>query len=130
MKTYSQSMQEDLEPIKNNMIKPKITKPWSKEMYEYNDFVAGLMKGKLKEAIEKNKNNWDTLNELISVCGGIKYGEGNDIEELYKDCLKELAMVENYWLNEEFPYAAGKGWVEDIESEGNNSGTRIHFIGY
>ena len=30
MKTYSQSMQEDLEPIKNNMIKPKITKPWSK----------------------------------------------------------------------------------------------------
>ena len=24
------------------MIKPKITKPWSKEMYEYNDYVARL----------------------------------------------------------------------------------------
>ena len=28
----------------NVLIKPKVTKPWSKEMYDYNDKVADLMK--------------------------------------------------------------------------------------
>ncbi len=96
------------------MIKPKITKPWSKEMYEWNDIVAGLMKGKIRESIEKNKDNWDILNELIVLCGGIKYGDGFSIEDLYEGCLDELDSVMNYWLNEEFPYAVSKGWVEDI----------------
>ena len=105
------------------MIKPKITKPWSKEMYEWNDIVAGLMKGKIKESIEKNKNNWDILNELIVLCGGIKYGDGFSIEDLYEGCLDELDSVMNYWLNEEFPYAVSKGWVEDIETD-------MNFIGY
>ncbi len=105
------------------MIKPKITKPWSKEMYEWNDIVAGLMKGKIKESIEKNKDNWDILNELIVLCGGIKYGDGFSIEDLYEGCLDELDSVMNYWLNEEFPYAVSKGWVEDIETD-------MNFIGY
>ena len=26
------------------LIKPQVTKPWSKEMYDYNDKVADLMK--------------------------------------------------------------------------------------
>mgnify|MGYP001271846264 FL=1 len=105
------------------MIKPKITKPWSKEMYEWNDIVAGLMKGKIRESIEKNKDNWDILNELIVLCGGIKYGDGFSIEDLYEGCLDELDSVMNYWLNEEFPYAVSKGWVEDIETD-------MNFIGY
>ena len=105
------------------MIKPKITKPWSKEMYEWNDIVAGLMKGKIRESIEKNKDNWDILNELIVLCGGIKYGDGFSIGDLYEGCLDELDSVMNYWLNEEFPYAVSKGWVEDIETD-------MNFIGY
>ena len=105
------------------MIKPKITKPWSKEMYEWNDIVAGLMKAKIRESIEKNKENWNILNELIVLCGGIQYGDGFSIEDLYEGCLDELDSVMNYWLNEEFPYAVSKGWVEDIETD-------MNFIGY
>ena len=26
------------------LIKPKVTKPWSKDMYDYNDKVADMMK--------------------------------------------------------------------------------------
>ena len=33
------------------IVKPKITKPWNNEMYEYNDIVAGLMKGKIRYSI-------------------------------------------------------------------------------
>ena len=65
-------------------------------MYEWNDIVAGLMKGKIKESIEKNKNNWDILNELIVLCGGIKYGDGFSIEDLYEGSIEELDSVMNY----------------------------------
>lgn len=105
------------------MIIPKVVKPWSKEMYEYNDYVAEFMKMEIETKINEAENNddWDTLNELMTLCGGIKYGEGYTIGELWEDCLKELENVENYWLNEEFPYAVSKGTVDDVQ---------LKFVGY
>ena len=99
----------------------EITKPWSKEMYDHNDMVAELMKSEITKSIESNKNNWDILNELMTLCGGVKYGSGYDIQDLYEGCLDELNNVQNYWLNEEYPYAVSKGWVNDVD---------IEFVGY
>ena len=93
---------------------PKITKPWSKEMYDYNDKVADLMKGEIKVQIENNKNDWDKLNELMQLCGGIQYGDGYDVTDLYEGCLEELENVQNYWLNEEYPYYVKKGLVRPV----------------
>ena len=103
------------------MIKPKITKPWSKEMYDYNDYVANFMKMEIENKINDNRNDYDKLNELMVLCGGIKYGEGFSIEDLFEDCLTELKNVQNYWLNEEFPYAVSQGLVDDVE---------LKFVGY
>ncbi len=99
----------------------KITKPWSKEMYDHNDMVSEVMKSEIINQIKKNQNNYDKLNELIVLCGGIKYGDGYSIEELFEDCLNEVDNVQNYWLNEEFPYAVSQGLVNDID---------LKFIGY
>ena len=98
----------------NVLVKPKVTKPWSKEMYDYNDKVADMMKNNIIKSINKNKNNWDNLNELMSLCGGIRYGDGYDISELYKDTLSEVDNVQNYWLAEEYPYQVDKGLVKDV----------------
>ncbi len=106
----------------NNTQKPKITKPWSNEMYEWNDKVAELMKAEIKIQIEKNKDDWDKLNELVTLCGGIKYGEGYEIDELYDECLKELENVQNYWLNEEWDWSISRGIVTDC--------IKIEFVGY
>ncbi len=105
------------------MIKPKITKPWSKEMYEYNDYVAEFMKMEIETSINKAEQNDDfnTLNELMVLCGGIKYGDSYTLGELWEDCLNELQNVQNYWLHEEFPYAVSKGWVDDVD---------LKFVGY
>ena len=46
----------------------KITKPWSKEMYDHNDKVSNLMKAEILLSIKNNKNNWDILNELMVLC--------------------------------------------------------------
>jgi len=107
--------------IKNMKYGIEITKPWSKEMYDHNDKVAELMKAEILLSIKNNKNNWDKLNELIQLCGGIQFGDGYEIEELYDECLNELENVQNFWLSEEFPYYAGKGIVSNINLE---------FIGY
>ena len=103
---------------------PKVTKPWSKEMYEWNDFVATLMKGEIKVQIENSykNNDWDKLNQLITLCGGIKYGDGFSIDDLYEGCLNEVEMVQNYWLNEEWDYAVKEGIVSDC--------VEINFVGY
>jgi hypothetical protein len=103
---------------------PKVTKPWSKEMYEWNDYVATLMKGEIKVQIENayKNNDYDKLNQLITLCGGIKYGDGFSIDDLYEGCLNEIQMVQNYWLNEEWSYAVKEGIVNDCVD--------INFVGY
>ena len=74
---------------------------------------------------KNNKNNWDKLNELIQLCGGIQwgasYGSDDDTSELYEEVINQLDNVQNYWLNEEYSYYAEKGLVSDIDLE---------FIGY
>ena len=104
------------------LIKPKVVKPWSKEMYDYNDKVADMMKKEIINSIKINKNNWNELNELMSLCGGIRYGEGFSIEDLYEDCLSEVENVQNYWLNDEWDYAVKEGIVNDC--------VKIKFVGY
>lgn len=106
----------------SNTEKPNVTKPWSKEMYDWNDKVSQLMKAEIKVQIENNKDDWDKLNELISLCGGIKYGMGFDVTDLYEGCLDELEMVQNYWLNEEWDYAVKNGIVNDC--------VNVTFVGY
>ena len=74
------------------MKKPQVTKPWSNEMYEWNDEVADQMKKEINIQIKTAyiNNDWDKLNELMGLCGGIKYGEGYDIQDLYEGCINEL----------------------------------------
>jgi len=43
------------------------------------------------------------------------------MEDIYNDALKNLEMVQNYWLNEEYPYGVKKGIIPSVELE---------FIGY
>ena len=105
-----------------NTEKPKVTKPWSKEMYDWNDSVSDLMKAEIKVQIESNKNDFDKLNELITLCGGIRCGDGFTTEDVYNDCLMELENVQNYWLNEEWDYSVKKGIVTDC--------VNIEFVGY
>ena len=93
----------------NVLVKPKVTKPWSKEMYDYNDKVADMMKEEIRYQIEKATINYDTdhLNELLVLCGGIKHGDPQ-VDSLNNDCLMNINMVQNYWLNEEWDYAVNK----------------------
>tara|TARA_R100000458_G_C8144327_1_gene154303 strand:+ start:309 stop:677 length:369 start_codon:yes stop_codon:yes gene_type:complete len=103
---------------------PTVTKPWSKEMYEWNDMVAEQMKAELRIRINQAEemDDRDALNELLSVCGGIRCGDGYNVEEMWDMCLQEVDRVPNYWLNEEWEYAVSQGIVSDC--------VKVQFVGY
>jgi len=108
--------------MKNMKYGIEITKPWSKEMYDHNDKVAKLMKAEILLSIKSNKDNFENLNELMSLCGGVRYHvDSFSVEELYDDVQNELENVQNYWLNEEYPYAVKQGLVSNVDLE---------FVGY
>lgn len=105
-----------------NTEKPKAVKPWSKEMYDWNDSVADLMKAEIKIQIESNKNDFEKLNELVTLCGGIRCGDGFSVDDIYLECIRELENVQNYWLNEEWDWSVTQGIVSDC--------MKIDFVGY
>ena len=97
----------------------EITKPWSKEMYDHNDKVAELMKAeiliRLKNAYQSGDE--DDLRKVASIICPTGYGYGFGFDDIYNESLRELEMVQNYWLNEEFPYGVKEGIVSDIGLE-------------
>lgn len=101
----------------------EITKPWNIEMYDHNDKVSDLMKAELRLALNNamKTENEELLREVASVICPSGYGIGFEMEDIYNESLRELGMVENYWLNEEYPYGVTKGIVPSVELE---------FIGY
>ena len=103
---------------------PTVTKPWSKEMYEWNDMVAEQMKAELRIRINQAEEmgDIDGLNELLSICGGIRCGDGYTVEEVWDMCLQEVDRVPNYWLKDEWGYAVTEGHVSDC--------VKIDFVGY
>ena len=96
---------------------------WSGISVVYCYYILSSIEFNKRQPIEwdKYKNDFDKLNELMVLCGGIKYGDGYSIDELYKDVFCEVLNVQNYWLAEEYPYQVDKGLVKDIGYE---------FIGY
>ena len=99
------------------LLKPIVTKPWSKEMYDYNDKVAQIMKVQLEDAINhaNDTDRKDVLNELLVICGGIKMNIHDFTRgEIWEECLYKLESVPNYWLHQEWEYAVQQGFVEDI----------------
>jgi len=101
----------------------QITKPWSKEMYEHNDKVAQQMKAELLIQLKSAKESDDEelLRKVASIVCPSHYGNGFEFEDIYNETLKEIDMVQNYWLNEEFVDGVNAGIVNNVELE---------FIGY
>ena len=101
----------------------QITKPWSNEMYDHNDKVADLMKAELKLALNRamKTEDEDLLRKVSSVVCPTGYGSGYEFEDIYNETLRELENVQNFWLNEEYPYGVSKGIVPEV---------KLEFIGY
>jgi len=77
----------------------EITKPWSKEMYDYNDKVREHMIKEVKSAINTISDE-TTANKLAKIINPYGYGAGHNLESMKADMLKNAEHFENYWLSE------------------------------
>jgi len=104
----------------------EVTKPHSKQMYDHNDLVAEEMKqnilqawknelAKIKEFNDVNAmaDDWNEYDikvrapKLLKIQRGIcysGYGEGYTIDMVNEEFLKELDMMANWQLHENYSY--------------------------
>ena len=91
----------------------ELTKPWSAEMYAFNDSIRYDYGKLIIEAINK-VDNFDTLNDLACIINPSKYGEGFDLESARSNMLNQFQYVENYWMHEIVPELIEGGWINPI----------------
>jgi len=108
----------------------EITKPFSKEMYNHNDMVAKEMKSNLFHAFNLLINQffqddiselaWDEdelkveCPELVKLQRGVcysGYGDGYTVQDVFDEFKKELDMMANWQLHEEYSYLSFEGLV-------------------
>ena len=70
----------------------KITKPWSKEMYEHNDKVADMMKKNIEKSIVEHQNDFDKLKDAALL------GNRKNTNKLLSDTILE-AEKNIFYLN-------------------------------
>ena len=104
----------------------EITKPWSKEMYDYNDKVREYM---IKETMFAINSVQDvaTANKLAKIINPYGYGEGYDLEDMKADMLKNAEYFENYWLSQIWDELIEADFVLPNFGEGNEV---YHIIGF
>ena len=104
----------------------EITKPWSKEMYDYNDKVREYMIKETKFAIN-SVQDITTANKLAKIINPYGYGEGYDLEDMKTDMLKNAEYFENYWLSQIWDELIEADFVLPNFGEGNEV---YHIIGF
>ena len=104
----------------------EITKPWSKEMYDYNDNIRSYMIKETKFAINALQDEV-TANKLAKIINPYGYGEGYDLEDMEADMLKNAEHFENYWLAEIWDELIEADFVMPNFGEDNEV---FHIIGF
>ena len=104
----------------------EITKPWSKEMYAFNEDLKELMIDKINVAIQLLEDEEDA-NELARIINPRGYGIGFELEDMKEDMLKNSEYFDNYWLADIWNELIDKNYVEPIFGENGESYSIIGF---
>ena len=104
----------------------EITKPWSKEMYEYNENIKGIMIKEITFSINALQDE-ETAQKLAKIVNPYGYGQGYDLEAMRADMLNNVEYVETYWLAQIWDELIDAEFVQPIFGEGNEV---YHIIGF
>lgn len=96
----------------------KVTRPWSTEMYVYNDDIQKRQKEALEHSLQEiyeDAVGSDDTSRIKAfgkiVCG---YGHGYDeADDIYEDIRKSIHFAEKHWLREVYPEAVTKKFLVD-----------------
>ena len=94
----------------------QIVKPWSNEMYEYNERIKDIMYGEIEFSINALKHE-ETPNKLERIINPYKYGSGHNLASMKADMLKNLESMEFYWYYEIWDELITANFVKPIFGE-------------
>jgi hypothetical protein len=104
----------------------EIVKPWSTEMYDYNDNIREHMISEIKIAINMVSDE-AVANKLAKIINPYGYGEGFNLEDMKSDMLKNAENLENFWLSEIWDELIEANFVKPNFGVGNEV---FHIIGF
>ena len=79
----------------------EITKPWSKEMYDFNDNIREYYQDQILDLIE-TLDTPERCQEIAKVVNPYGYGPGlqYDIEYMQDDMCRNVQTASNHWIKE------------------------------
>lgn len=104
----------------------EIVKPWSKEMYEFNDSITAIMRKEIEFSINALEDE-KTANKLAKIINPYGYGEGFDLDAMKQDMLNNVESFENYWYAQIWDELIDADFVQPIFDEDGNSYNVIGF---
>lgn len=104
----------------------EIVKPWSKEMYDFNDSITAIMRKEIEFSINALEDE-DTANKLAKIINPYRYGEGFDLAAMKQDMLNNVEGFENYWYAQIWDELIDADFVQPIFNEEGNSYNVIGF---
>lgn len=96
----------------------EIIKPWSKEMYDYNESIKAIMINEIKFSISALRDE-ETAQKLAKIVNPYRYGQGYDLENMQSDMLNNTENMENYWLAQIWDELIEADFVQPIFGENN-----------
>lgn len=104
----------------------EIVKPWSNEMYDYNESIKAIMINEIKFLISALQNE-ETAQKLAKIVNPYGYGQGYDLTDMQSDMLNNTENMENYWLAQIWDELIGADFVQPIFGENNEVHSIIGF---
>ena len=101
-----------------------ITRPFNNEMYAHNNKVREIQNKAILEAMIKVKESGDEdlMLKAGKACSGYGYGQGYDIDDIFKDATRNIENESNNWIREYvWPDMLELGLVQPID---------IDYVGY
>lgn len=98
----------------------KITKPWSKEMYDHNDKVSDMLRELFLAKLSTIKTLEDIKKFGKDVCV-YGFGTGFDFDDIYEEVKNEIESKPNYQWHQDWDYYIKEGYIKE---------PIIDFIGY
>ena len=94
----------------------QIVKPWSNEMYEYNENIKDLMYKEIEFSINALEDE-EIANMLAGIINPYKYGSGYELADMKANMLKNLQGFELYWYYEIWDELIAADFVKPIFGE-------------
>jgi len=104
----------------------EIVKPWSKEMYDFNDNITSIMRKEIEFSINALEDE-GTAKKLAKIINPYGYGDGFDLDAMKQDMLNNAEGFENYWYAQIWEDLINEDFVQPIFDEDGNSYNVIGF---